>query len=630
MVQSNKILTVSYGTFSCTLEGFDDSFGTMKAIAEYFRDLAADDRYFGAEPPQPDADMLARIAQREISRRVDAHADGTGILLRAQAPAEAPVEAIAVTQAAPVDEAPVQEDVARDDPEVLVAEDVETPVLTPFKDTLADKLARIRAVVDRNEADDAQALSAHDLGADLPDEAVDLAEDAQDEAMFGAAAEAIDPEEDTLAAVNAALAQPDAPAESTAPDLQPAPEDLRAATDAVIVTEDAPADAPVVVEVSKDTTAKASEDAARDDVARDDATKDDANLFSSIDWDTDDEDDEADSDAIRNILSDLGPRSEAAIQAQANGPVTRVIKVKRADLEQAIAAGSFEEVASETPAAAPTEARAQPASSLSAQDEADLQAELDAVAAELAEAQAALNPPDEAPAAADRPREPIAEREPDVSRLMAEADSKMGEAENSSRREAYTHLRAAVAAAEAEETLSPETRKIALADAAYREDLASVVRPRRPEASGDASRPRRPGDSRPAPLKLVAEQRVDAETTQPESAPVRPRRVAAETEQDDEQPTGFVTFAQEVGARELHELLEAAAAYMSFVEGWEQFSRPQLMNRVKQVEKSGFNREDGLRTFGRLLREGKIQKTAGGRFTASEQIGFRPTHKAAG
>ena len=69
---------------------------------------------------------------------------------------------------------------------------------------------------------------------------------------------------------------------------------------------------------------------------------------------------------------------------------------------------------------------------------------------------------------------------------------------------------------------------------------------------------------------------------------------------------------------------------MAYVEGRDQFSRPQLMTKVRQVEQDQFSREDGLRSFGQLLRAGKIEKIKGGRFTVSDQIGFKPDEREAG
>ena len=148
---------------------------------------------------------------------------------------------------------------------------------------------------------------------------------------------------------------------------------------------------------------------------------------------------------------------------------------------------------------------------------------------------------------------------------------------------------------------------------------------------------------------MAAEQRIDpapeekpaaAAQAQPSDTPVRPRRVSSVlmgSDEDDSAPAArqqdgaFATYATEKGAVELHELLEAAASYMSFVEGRESFSRPQLINKVRMLEgQDDFNREDSLRSFGMLLREGKLKKASNGRFSVSSQIGFRPGNRAAG
>lgn len=145
MVGASKILTVSYGTFSCTLEGFDEPFDTMKAIAEYFRDLAAEDRYFGAEPPQPDAEMLHRIAEREMARRVEAKIQKNGVILRPSEGAEAlPMpEPVATAPVVPAPPVPVPHAAAvppRPEPASPAAVD-------PISESVAAKLQRIRSAV---------------------------------------------------------------------------------------------------------------------------------------------------------------------------------------------------------------------------------------------------------------------------------------------------------------------------------------------------------------------------------------------------------------------------------------------------------------------------------------------------
>ena len=784
MVSSSKILTVSYGTFSCTLEGFDDSFEMMKAISEYFRDLAQEDRYFGAEPPTPDAEMLARIAEREVARRVDARLENGGVVLRpslGQAAAVTTAAAAAAPEAAQDDTpkaTPAPQDTqsvetAADDLPVEADQDItavqetdetdiqadETPeangiaaiaesvidteeeqidasaledVVAPKAETarpaltdpssVAAKLSRIRAVVESNEhreediADDftedqhAEAFETEEhltfddlIDEDFEDElapAAEIKEDVQDEefdadAMARIMADQDDPEAiadapeaevlldddedddgmlaDTLASVLADQDSLDDDDQIDAPDDLPAEEAeldgefedeapkkqlirsrarvvrvKRAAFDAAVAAgvveaaDDAENDdaQEVAQSVTPDIESSLSDEDEEaltrelanleDEFVADDDEEDDfdaalASAFEDDDDlededeplelsqdedDFDDEDEVAEDKSVDAFFDDQDEDDDEEVSMFAEEDDEDEDDEFSRELEDVFSDENFEDDLEDL----------EPSMVAEPEIEVDLSEAVSDVRRAVKMS---------SPGRALLTEGKVGEDGSSVSRILDETNQQLDEPEGNRRRNAIAHLRAAVAATRADRILGGKSKKKEEADP-YREDLATVVRPRRPQATAQTPRPTRPDQNKPAPLKLVAEQRID----RPEdAAPIRPRRVSRKVE-DVAQPAsndeGFAEYAERVGATDLAEMLEAAAAYMSFVEGQDAFSRPQLMAKMREADATDYSREDRLRSFGTLLREGKIAKLEGGKFAVSDNIGFQPKALAAG
>jgi len=562
MVQNNKVLTVSYGTFSCTLEGFDDSFETMKAIAEYFRDLAADDRYFGSEPPQPDTEMLARIAQRDASRKVKASQSDTGLLLRATEEASAP-EPVASAPDLNVVETPQATPAPAPQTFFTDAEPVDE-VSSPAADSIAAKLQRIRAVVSHSE-ENSVIYSA--------DEETTLLNSAAPSDAVAAAFEA--------GSLNPADLAGDQETDAVSETAEEAP--AEALDDTPLETpEEEPAEA--VEEVQDIADAVAEPDMPQDEEETDAPAPERQPLAATLDAE--------EADTISDVL--FSDDEETEEDGPTDEEVINILNETDSEDETQETADEFE------------------TGVLTQEDEINLLSEISSVETVLA-SRAGKSTPE------------ASSLDQDALRLMDQVGEQLDDPDTSSQRETYSHLRAAVAVTEAERNQADGTNQ-GDKDKGFRDDLTSAVSPRRPEVQVTSMRPE---TTAAAPLKLVAEQRVDNQ--EGDAGTVTPRRVKTEAEDEAEtsEEGGFALFAQEQGAQSLPDLLEAAAAYLSFIEGQEQFSRPQLMNKIRSLKQDDFNREESLRSFGQLLRDGKIEKAGGGRFAASTQIGFRPDDERA-
>lgn len=504
MTGSTKILTVSYGTFSCTLEGFDDPLESMRDIAEYFRDLAADDRYFGAEPPTPDIEMLQNLAERQSQRQVEARVTETGVAIVAptadvpSARTPEPVEPQPETEAASGSTGPLTFDdeyLMSDEPEDILAVAPNTASETAGPaESVAEKLRRIRAVVSQSIEEGAAPIADADL----------VKRDRAQTATINDIASGLADDEE---AVRPVTVQPDA---------ADAENDGRVLSDLI----------ENVVDHSS------SNDDADDEPEIENLASEDLDAFEE-DEDIQEGFDQTVSDVLQKLnTSDDSAPVEAAEAARtvSQRPVTKVL--------------------------------------------------------------------------APQP-------DADVGRLLDETDTKLNDDDTVRRRRVISQMRAAVAATKADRLVTPEVSRADAEEAEqtpYRGDLSEVVK-----------EPSKPAHQSTPPLMLVSSQRVDDEA---KTAPT----VQAAREHD-----SFADFASSVGAKELDELLEAAAAYTVFAEGQPTFTRPEIMKRVANADPAlELTREDSLRSFGQLLRKGKFKKLERGQFTIDEDTRFHPSQQIAG
>ena len=678
MAAKNKVLTVSYGTFSCTLQGFDDSFEMMKIIAEYFQQLTREDRFFGAEPPVLDANTMREFALTHGMSAVPADRSGTNVVFT---------------------KTPTSEDTTRDE---VADEESKQSQVQPT--SLSERFERLKLVTDRAAnseyyednhprsmpADEGskstfeQAFQQGDIAAKAP-----TGDDSHQSQKTAVDCEL--PPQKQIAQASESQKQSDDPVqesttEEAATEMEevgeearehaPEPELNDAVSDGHNTTEDQ-VTVPVVEEKADEVAepvhsnspepaqnAQSHETDVDDNIIENDveeepnpapelSNKDLENaekvLASQDQIFATSEDDEIEQDLADFLDAPLEEERATSPTTQKKQPVIAVVKVKRnpevqgsqeaidqlddKDLQAFLDAPTKDSFEASSDERIPTD-------NSETQDETefdeldgdashsldDLDDWLDTLADNDTLTLLQPEPSSEeeekevpmAPEAAELEKKGLSQamnfsEGGELPRLLRKADEQMSEPENSRRRNALAHLRAAVMSTLADKAAGLNTGKHGNDSVAYKNDLVQAFS-NNASATGELSdAPKAP------PLQLVAEQRVDLDMPL-KSFTTAPTEIFE----------SFSDYAEAVGAHSLEQKLEAAASFPQNVKGMEKFSRPQLMGTVRQENPDEFSRERGLQTYGQLLRSGKIVRVEEGYFEMSDDIGYTINEKKAG
>ncbi len=624
MDENNQILDVTYGHFSCRLEGFEDSVETMKLVVSFFHDLGGHDRFLDVGPLAPNMETLARLTEEQIGQAVDIDMTDNKVSLRVRS--ETPEENVAPEDTPEEAETAAEPD-ATEEPAPPAEADEEKAIVDDLS-SVADKLQRMRAAAARKSAAASESYSedlsgqtatpaANPLSQRLSD-LVKRTTQAEDEAAVSAPADTTPEEPESVDASDVE--------EAFADDETLDAEDINVFSDQMADTVTSADDEAYeetyeddfVAEQTTDATEIDDEDLVADSSA-DAATGQtgDAELDAFLAEEAEEELGGSDEEITNEDMADdadtpeMDAPEEAPLVLTTNDEAEEDLGMADEDMADDADAPEMD-APEEEPLVLTTDDEAEEDhDDYNDDDEFDLEKEVAKVEAEIA-----------ARKGNDFARRGLPRHVEDaMSRIMSQTDQHLNQPENRRHRDAFAQLKAAVAATEAARQLGDKGTEKRDPDEAYKDDLGA-------HAAKSESKPSLP------PLKLVKSQEVKrpaATLQQPvTSKPLdgtseRLRQIATTKEAEVEETTGdFAEFAASHGATDLADQLEAAGAFICFIEGENDFSRPQVMKLVQSASDDEISREDGLRSFGRLLRQARLVKLANGRFQVADNSQYRP------